>query len=65
MDLFTSNNVTISQCVYRKCFKMAAFSLDTQFCPFQHAYRNGRVFHHVGGVVESVSNATYVDRNVF
>jgi hypothetical protein len=64
MVLFTSNNVTILQCVYRKCFKMAAFCLDTQSCPFQHAYRNGRVLHHVGGVVGSVSDTTYVEKSI-
>ena len=65
MVLFISRNVTILQSVYRKCFKMAAFGLDTQSCPFQHAYRNGRVLHHVGGAVGSVSDTTYVERSVF
>ena len=34
---------------------MAAFDLDTQSCPFQHAYRNGQAFPRVCGVVGNVS----------
>ena len=61
MVLFTSNNVTILQYVYSECSQTAAFGLDAQSGPFQHAYRNGRVLQHVG----SVSDDMYVERRVF